>query len=238
MNVKKLVLATLAFTPICTFAANYEFTITNASNMHLSPFAVYVKTGPMAATSVGQVATPGLIQLCQTGNPSTRESELQGDSAVVSVMTTTGLLDPGEQKVVTVEIADPMTQGVHFETMYGATKDACALGSFTPHQVQMLGDESDLIEGRDTAVVTGAFSIPALPDLTGQQVEACKGKDATGCVRALSILRQTPGTVQFLTPYLPSLLTYIEKEYGSQEAIHLILPSAGAVSFSLKKMSE
>ncbi len=239
MKTKKLFLSTLAFAPLCTFGASYELTITNGSNMHLSPFAVYVRVGPQAATQIGQSATPGLIQLCQSGTPSLRESELKADNTVISTMTTSGLLNPGEKKVIEVEITDPMNQGVHFETMYGATKDACALGSFGPYQVEMLEDENDFIQGKDTAVTTGAFTIPALPTLTpGQPVEACQGKDAIGCVRALSVQRQDPGTVQFLTPYLPSLITYIEKEYGAREAIHLILPSGGAVNFSLKKMSE
>lgn len=53
----------------------YELTITNGSQMPLSPAAIYTKNGGDSAVSVGSRPTTGFIQLCQTGNPVTRLTE-------------------------------------------------------------------------------------------------------------------------------------------------------------------
>ena len=69
-------------------ATKYELTITNGSEMPISPAAIYVKTGSESAAPVGSQATAGFIKLCQSGNLATRLSELKADSSIKPLLLT------------------------------------------------------------------------------------------------------------------------------------------------------
>lgn len=219
-------------------AAPYLLTITNGGVMPLSPAVVYVRDGQAGLATVGTEPTPGFIQLCQTGNGSLRTQELMANPSVKSVATTAmGVIMPGESRTVELEVSSPLTQSVHFESMYGKTKDACALGAAGSHALYALEQHvSPEYLAKDDAVVTGAFQGPALPPgRTYLDMNVCSmSADAVACVRELSQPTMGKAQIRVATPYLSTVQMLLETKYGAGQAQTLVVPSAGAVAFSLK----
>lgn len=211
----------------------YELTIINASPMPLSPTAFYVRNGNAAAVEVGQIATPGFIQLCQTGNPALRVTELSGDKSVSSISQSSGLLMPGESKTVEITVVDPLQQSIHFEAMYGKSKDVCAVGSIDNLSLLNLAQHrTPEVIAHDEALQTGAFTLPAL--VNGDLNNSCSAAaDAISCVRELSSMAATPVPVRFFAGYSSSLLSALEMKYGASDVAGIQLPTGGAVRLKL-----
>lgn len=208
-------------------AVKYELTLTNGSQMPVSPAAVYVIDGQYAAAAVGQMATAGFVQLCQTGSPAGRIPELAGNSAVTFSDQTMGPIMPGESRSIEVEVKDPARQSVHFEAMYGKTKDLCAVGGINGHSLVALQQHAtDRFIGKDDVLATGTFTDPA-----ATHYSCTMAADAVSCLRELS--SPTMGTIRFFASYLPSVLNLIEQKYGAAETQSLVIPNSGAVRFSL-----
>lgn len=218
----------LAFLPAMA-PSTYTVTLVNGGPMPLSPGVIYARAGQMAAVSLGQEATPGFVQLCQTGNPAARIQELRQDPLVRGAELTAGPILPGEQRSFDIAITGEDTS-VHVETMYGKTKDTCAVASAGAHV--LMGLQKHVISqyvGRDEALQSGAFENPALPS-AGDSASICPGaSDAVGCLRTLAPPSASGMRIRAFAPYLPSVLTALESRFGAADVQSLNLPSGGAV---------
>lgn len=218
-------------------AAQYDLTITNGSLMPISPAAIYVKSGGDSLAAVGTVASSGLVLLCQTGNAINRITELKANADVKFVTQTTGPILPGESLTVTVDVENPKQQSIHFEAMYGKTKDACAVGSVNSHTLTALSQHvTPEFIGRDNAVLTGAFNPPALPaGMTYLDNSVCaSATNAVNCLRELSTPAPADGKIHYFSDYFPSLVSALETKYGSADVQTLLFSSSGAVKLKLK----
>lgn len=215
----------------------YILTVTNGSAMPLSPFAIYTQNGQISKANVGTAPTNGFIQLCQTGNPMTRVQELGMNSDVTFRTQTTSMLMPGESRSIEIQVQDPLNQSIQFETMYGKTKDVCALGAVGSHSLYALKQHVTAnVVGKDDVVQTGAFSDPAIPaGRTYLDPQVCSGvPDAISCLRSLSMPTGGNAKIRFFSGYLSSLTMLLETKYGASETLSLLFPTSGAVRFDLK----
>lgn len=226
----------LASISFANAATRYELTITNGSQMPISPAAIYVKGGE-AKTLVGQMPTTGFIQLCQTGNPMARLMELKADTTVKSAIQTNAPILPGESKSVEIEVADPLKQSIHFETMYGKTKDICGIGLVNSHSLVALKQHvtSEIMQ-KDNTVSTGAFTEPVLPaGMSYLDSSVCPtAMNAISCVRELSVPYNGKAQVRFFAGYFPSLITALEMKYGAADVQTLLFQTSGAIQIKLK----
>ncbi len=237
-NKKFSVLVLAALTSIQAQAATkYILTVTNGGAMPVSPSAIYVKDGQGSNAQVGQQPTSGFIQLCQTGNPTTRVQELQSDSTVKFVTQTMAPVLPGESKSTEVDVRDPLSDSVHFEAMYGKTKDVCAVGSIGSHSLYALKQHVTAeVFSKDNVVQTGAFLDALLPmGTTYLDVNTCaSAATAVACLRELALPNMGKQQIRFFSSYSPSLLMLLETKYGATEIPSLLVPSSGAVQVQLK----
>lgn len=215
--------------------ARYELTITNGSQMPISPGAIYVKTGD-AAVSVGETPTAGFIQLCQMGNPATRSAELKALMGVTATQMTSGPILPGESKTVTINVSNPAAQSIHFESMYGKTKDTCAVATVNSHSLVALQQHvTTQVVNRDAALQSGAFQNPVLPAMGYPGEEICtSATDAITCLRQLAAATTGTAKVRFFSGYSPSLVSALEARFGSEDVQTLLFSDSGAVQLKLK----
>lgn len=215
----------------------YLLTVTNGSQMPLSPFAIYTENGQLPKAKIGSTATPAFIQLCQMGNAAARAQELGMDMDVTYKTYTTGLVMPGESRTIEVMVNDPLTQSIHFETMYGKTKDICGIAAISGHSLYALKQHvTSAVTGKDDVVLTGAFLDPALPmGQTYLDTNACAGAaDATACIRSLAQPNRNGGKIRFFAGYLSSLSMFLETKYGAEDALSLAIPASGAIRYEVK----
>lgn len=215
----------------------YELTITNSSQMPISPAAIYTKNGAESAAPVGSMPTVGFIQLCQTGNVMTRIGELKMDSSVKFVTQTNSPIMPGESRAVVIEVLNPQQQSVHLETMYGKSKDACGVGSINSHNLVALKQHvtTEVIQ-KDNTLLTGAFADPVLPaGMTYLDPSVCPAAmNAISCLRELAVPNTGKAQVRFFAGYFPSLITALEMKYGVADVQTLLFPTSGAIQLKLK----
>lgn len=218
-------------------AVRYELTITNGSQMPISPGAAYVKSGGESAAPIGSTATSGFVQLCQTGNVANRIVELKANSNVSFVAQTSGPILPGESRSVEIEVGNPQRQSIHFEGMYGKSKDACGVGTLGSQSLTSLLQHftSEVVE-KDNAVSTGAFLEPSLPSgTTSLDAAVCaSAANAVSCLRELASPSSGTGHLHFFTGYLPSVVTALEAKYGAADVQTLLFPTSGAIQLKLK----
>ena len=213
-------------------ATTYTLTMTNGGAMPLSPAVIYVKNGQKHSLDVGQIATKGFVQLCQTGNPAVRAAELMGEAGVTFSTRTMAPLMPGESRTVEVEVTDPTKQSLHFETMYGKTKDTCGVGAVNGHSLTaLLQHATSEVIGKDDVLVTGAFEAPIVP--LAQSYACAQAKDAVSCLRELAAPAMMSGKIRFAPAYLPSVLDFLETKYGATDVGTLVIPAGGAIRVSL-----
>ncbi len=165
------------------FAARYQLKVTNGGEMPISPVAVYVSDSEVTTSSPGMAASPGFVKLCQTGNPDLRLAELDAAATGRSTYRTGGLLLPGRSETIGVDVRDPRTQKIHFEAMYGKSKDVCATFTVASSAlVDLAAGRNTVAAGQDRVVATGAFADPALP-AGADANSACAGEGArsTAC---------------------------------------------------------
>lgn len=216
----------------------YELTITNGSQMPLSPAVIYVKGDGLSAAPVGSIPPIGFSQLCQTGNRIARMNELKLDASVKFVTETTTPILPGESRSIEVQVMNPRQQSIHLETMYGKTKDVCGVVSLNSHSLVALKHHvsSEIIQN-DHPVLTGGFKEPVIP--TGMVYpdvdELCpSAKDAVSCLRELSLPNRDQGKIRFFAGYFPSLINALEMKYGEFQVQSLLFPVSGAIQARLK----
>lgn len=209
-------------------ATRYQITLTNAGALHFSPPVVYVLKGQTPLSAVGKAATRGFVSLCQKGATQTRENELRATPAVSSVLKLKGL-NPGESTQFEVSVDDPMAQSVQLESMYGETKDVCALGTIGSHSLYALKTQvTPEFLTKDDVVETGAFTRPSVMNAGYQSGNSCpRSTSAVECIRELSQPAMPVSAIRFFAPYLPSVLTQIETRFGSAAAERLNLSPAG-----------
>jgi hypothetical protein len=243
-NIKTYVLVlVLALAAQMAYGANayskteFELTITNGSQMPISPAAVYVKSGAESAAPIGSLATAGFVQLCQTGNAAARVAELKSDMSVSFSQQSAGPIMPGESRSVIVEVSDLEKQSIHFEAMYGKTKDVCAVGTANSHSLVALKKHvTQEIVQKDDVVSTGVFNDPALSNgMSYIDANTCMhATNAISCLREIATPLAMQGRVKFFAGYLPSLVTALEGKYGASDVQTLIIPASGGVQFKLK----
>ncbi|RYZ86906.1 MAG: hypothetical protein EOP06_13630, partial [Proteobacteria bacterium] len=162
-----LAMAVVAFLSVnasAQTARRYELTIVNGSQMPLSPSVIYVRPGSQTANPIGSDSSNGFVQLCQSGNAAARASELKMDPAVKAIAQTTAPIMPGASQTIEIEVMDPQQQSVHFETMYGKTKDVCGVSTFSTHSLTALKQHvTGEVAQTDNTVLTGAFVDPVIP---------------------------------------------------------------------------
>ncbi len=226
-------------------AAKYDLTVTNGSGMPISPAVIYIENGQQPKAQVGESPTAGFIQLCTTGHPETRASEIMNHSDVTFVTHTSAPILPGEHSTVEVELQNPARQSVHFEAMYGKTKDACSVGEIKSRDLVALSThELDEISMHDQVLQTGAFSNPIEPNVTptpacvlagGGCSNACAdASNAVSCLRELSMPLRGAAHIRFFAPYLPSVVDFLEAKYGASDTQSLLIPSSGAVQIQIR----
>lgn len=215
----------------------YEMTIKNGSQMPVSPGVFYSKTGSESAVAIGSAPTTGFVQLCQTGNVSVRLNELKLNSAVKFVNQTIDPILPGESRVVEIEVQNAQEQSIHFEAMYGKSKDACSVGSIGSHSLIALRQHvtSEVIQ-KDNVLLTGAFTEPAVPTgMTYLDPSICATTmNAVSCLRELSVANTAKKQVRFFAGYSPSLIMALETKFGASDTQTLNIPTSGAIQLSLK----
>lgn len=215
----------------------YVLTLTNGGSMPISPAAVYAKIGQLGNANVGDVPTPGFIQLCQTGNPATRVKELANDTNVKFVTQTMGPVLPGSSQSIEIEVENPLHQSIQIEAMYGKTKDICSVGSIGSHSLYALKQHvTPEFVSKDNVVQTGAFLDPVLPEGHPYSDMSICENSMTGvsCLRELALPNNGIQRIRFFSSYLPSLLSLLEMKYGAADVQTLVLPSSGAVQIQLK----
>ncbi len=218
-----------------TQPATYELTVTNGSQMPISPAVVYVKSGGESAAAIGTTATDGFIQLCQTGNTMNRQSELSALPEVTSTTVSNSLLLPGESQTFVVTVADPYTQSLQFEAMYGKTKDTCSIGSVNSHSLVALQlHVTPEIILRDAVLQAGAFLNPALPAMMTYPNLCPSEMTAVACLRDLALANMGVAKIRAFSAYLPSVVSALENRFGSDEVQSLIFADSGAVQLKLK----
>lgn len=228
---------TAASTANAQMPSKYVLTITNGSQMPLSPATIYVKDGSESATLIGAKPTPGFTQLCQTGNVTTRLNELKANASVKHTTQTMGLILPGESRTVELEVVNPHSQSIQFETMYGKSKDVCGIASINSHSLVALKQHvTTEVLLKDNVVLTGAFTEPALPQgMSYLDAAICPtANDAITCLRELSAPNKMKQAVRFFSGYSPSLIMALESKFGSTDTQTLAIPTAGAIQFKLK----
>ena len=66
MKFQYLAIVLSLFTGVAHAATQYELSITNGSNMPISPAVIAVQNRASSETLIGQTASTGLVQLCQS----------------------------------------------------------------------------------------------------------------------------------------------------------------------------
>lgn len=210
----------------------YKLRVTNGSAMPISPAVVYVKLGNAPLTKVGQMPTSGFTHLCQTGNPDERFQEVKDNASVKWVQKTSGLLLPGETVELSVPVRDVARSSIHFEGMYGKTKDTCAVFGVSAHELSK-NVKGDLLIGRDEVLSTGVFKDPTLPENTNSICTSAP--TVVDCLRELAGPASGAIAVRYFPGYLPNTLGFLEEHYGAEETQTLVIPTSGAVRFQLIK---
>lgn len=218
-------------------AAKYEVTIINGATMPVSPAVFYARTGGQSAAAFGTTSGAGFIALCQMGKAADRATELKGDLSVSNIDSTTSPIMPGQSASIIVEVNDPKKESLHFEAMYGKTKDTCAVASVNSHTLVALSQHvtAEAVI-HDSAVVTGAFNDASLPvGMTYLDPTACPtATDAIGCIRELATPVSGTAVVRAATGLFPSLVTALEQKYGAAQVPSLLVPTGGAVQLVVK----
>lgn len=220
-------------------AMTLQMTITNGSEMPISPGAVYVTNNQSSVTEIGGSASPGFVTLCTTGNPSNMVGELSTNPSVEWSNTATNVLVyPGQSSTFQIKVSSPQTSSVHFVAMYGMTKDTCAAIDISNAQLSLLTAQTNSqINGIDRAVSTGMYSNAAVVSSS-----SCTSGTVVDCLRSLST--STPsGTIRFFSPYLSTVTGFLETAFpaarqasGAPITQNLIL-TGGEVTYSVTTLN-
>ena len=216
--------------PAFASPVTYRLTLTNAGQLHFSPPVVYVLNGQTPLSGVSKKATKGFVEICQMGATQTRVAELSGNRAVATTKVLPGLA-AGQSTQIEITVSNPMTQSIQIESMYGETKDVCAVASIGSHALYALKTQvTPEYLTKDDVVETGFFIRPSVMNAGYATGNACPNSmDAVACLRELSVPAAMPSTIRFFAPYLPSVLAHIETRFGSEATEKLNLPSSGAL---------
>lgn len=209
-----------------------EISILNNLNMPISPGVI--STVPPA--KFGEVASPGLIKLCQTGDPALLIKELKTTYPEQFVLQF-GAAPTSPAGNVTVQFEASAVHGkdLYAVAMYGKTKDTCSYATIPADAVAAIAHgHVKVFATTDQALVTGAFQYPSINEEANRLCES--ESTAIGCLRGLSAIKDPVGKVSAFSAYLPSVLRYLEERYGSAEVQSLVFPSSGGVRFSAKKL--
>jgi hypothetical protein len=216
----------------------YEITITNSGPMPVSPPLIYIKTGTLALSAPNNIPSRGFVKLCTSGAADERSAELSKDPSVTFQTTGSGPILPGSSATFQILVADPLKQSIHVESMYGKTKDACALASINSHQLVALRQEvTPGVKVRDEVVVTGVYLDARIP--MGESYldpKICgEAKDAVTCLRTFgSTANTTTNRIRTFNGYLPTVLTALEMCFGSDQVTSLLVPTSGTLSLNAK----
>ncbi len=226
---KQILVCLVASGATLAHADVYKITITNGSAMGLSPGVLYSSANAEADSHLGAVTTAPFVKLCETGATADRAAELRKKMSTVTVMETGGIA-AGESKTFEVQVDGKNVNGIHFETMYGKTKDLCGVFSVNRHSLTALSSHIvSQVAGKDQVVLSGGFTEPTLTPYSEAHCESAT--KAVDCLRAMAAPIMGMNTVRSFNGYLPSVIQFLEDHYGSAEALTLLVPTAGAIRF-------
>lgn len=217
-----------------TNSTTYNVTITNGGNMPISPGVLYGSRQALPADQVGQTPTAGFVQLCETGNTEVKAAELRNDPHVRNVVQTSGPIFPGESRSFEIRLRSAET--LHFATMYGKTKDLC--GVLTVDRRSLRDVANRILPSalaKEQVVASGAFADPVIPAGGFEEAESLCAQSTNGiqCLRALSSPAEDQKT-RFFSGYLPSLVSFLEGQYGAMDVQTLIVPTSGAIQLQVQ----
>jgi hypothetical protein len=212
----------------------YALTLTNGSNMPLAAGVVYAIAGQRGTSNIGDAPTPGFVKLCQMGNPTEKFSELKANPNVKWVAETPGPILPGATITVSVNIPNPKGDSLHFEGMYGESKELCASISIGSHDLKWLS-YGEQISNTDHVISAGAASEPALANNLNNANLCVGDKAAIDCLRTLTSTKSSGAQIHSFEGYLPSVINFLESKYGSDDVLTLSVPQGGAINYSLRK---
>lgn len=197
--------------------------------MPISPVLAYASTSHGANLNLGDKTTEGFVRICQTGDNSVREGELKSNMKTISVAKGAGLIFPGQTEEIILRAPKNNIGSINVETMYGKTKDVCGVINIDGQDLSKLHHNVvSSVSGSDSVVASGAFTDPSAENAAELCADAA---DGVSCLRKLS--EQGNGIVRAFPGYLPSVLSFIEKEYGAKDAQTLLVPTSGAIRFTL-----
>ncbi|MEC9284301.1 MAG: hypothetical protein VX642_16420 [Bdellovibrionota bacterium] len=208
----------------------YVLKVANSGNMPISPVLAYASYSEEAYAQVGEKATDGFVQICQTGNNSLRHEEVKKNKNTLGIATGDGPIFPGESKEIELEVKHAKyLRSITIESMYGRSKDICAVASIGPAEIYQLNYKVVKKQKvQDRVIATGKFSSASVESFD----EKCEASEsAASCLRNLS--EEQDGVLKTFTGYLPSVLNSIEKKFSSSDIEGLLIPSSGAVSLSV-----
>lgn len=233
---KNIFILTILISGFANANQKFHLNITNGGAMPISPPIVYTSQETEPKARISGTPTTGFIKICQSGDATDRLAELKADKSVKSVVQIGGgPIFPGESRDLIVEVTGQDVQGIHVESMYGKTKDTCAVASFNRHQLYALTQKvvsETLVQ--DRVVVTGAFSDPTVDPEYLNENTCESAKNAVECLRELSMSVTSSKKIRYANGYLPSVLKFLEEKFGAADVQTLLIPAAGALRLSLQ----
>ena len=216
-------------------AGGLELEILNAGPMPISPAAVYsVSNSRINPVAVGSLATPGLIPLCQMGNPDGLIAELQAIPGVTAVKLGAAPTLPGSRLTLQLDPRQLYGKTLRVVAMYGKSRDVCANIEIRADDVKkVITGQLDEATGTDRAVTTGAFT-PATVD---PQLQCGNAASAVECLRNFSVARAQAEPISYFPGYLPNVLSTVTDHFGAQEAQSLQIAPSGTVQYRLHRLS-
>ena len=178
-----IMIGSLELTQINYAAATMvELRITNGLQMPISGAVVYVTQNGSPQASIGNYATIQFIELCKTGNNAERAKELQrimpNNKRIYLIP---GPTLSGKSQTINIQIENAKTDNIHYEVMYGKTKDVCGIATVNSHSLVALTQKvTKEVLLSDYPVMTGSFMEPRVPsDISYLDPQFCQeSKDA------------------------------------------------------------
>lgn len=144
---------------------------------------------------------------------------------------------PGQKRYLNLQVADPKVQSIHFEVMYGMTKDVCGVATINSHTLMALAQRvtQEVVLG-DHTILTGAFMDPAIPlGSSYLDPDFCENNStAIDCLRSNSLPNEGAQFIRSFSGYLPSFITAVEMKYGSTSMQQLLFPNTNGLQIKIR----
>jgi hypothetical protein len=172
------------------------------------------------------------------GNSDGRSRELRAQPQINKLVADVpGPTQSGQSRMLVVRVEIPKIESIHFETMYGKTKDVCGVASINSHTLVALAQKvTKEVIISDHPVLSGAFLEPKVPsDLNYLDPEFCEEvPTAIDCLRQSALPNNGAKLIRPFAAYLPSFLTGLEMKYGSEQVQSLVFPNSQGLQLKIR----